>query len=154
MNGYAKIEEVATRKDTTQCFVAMWFNPSMDRAYEEGIRPAIESAGYKPLRIDRKEDLLDKIDDAIIAEIRRSRLVVADFTHGDSGARSGVYYEAGFARGLGIPVIFLCKEDRMDELHFDTRQFHHIAWSSPEELRERLRNRILASLGEGPVLSG
>ena len=47
---------------------------------------------------------MDKIDDEIIGEIRRSRFLVADFTHGDKGARGSVYYEAGFAYGLGLPV--------------------------------------------------
>lgn len=153
VDGYSEIEELENRAKTAQCFVAMWFDPSMDEVYKKGIEPAIESAGYKPLRIDRKEDLLDKIDDAIIAEIRRSRFIVADFTHGDDGARGGVYYEAGFAQGLGIPVLFLCRKDRIKELHFDTRQFPHIDWSNTNELRERLKNRILASLGEGPEMS-
>ena len=57
----------------------MWFNTSMNDAYEEGIALAIEDAGYKPVRIDRK-DHNNKIDDEIIAEIRRSRFLVADFT--------------------------------------------------------------------------
>ena len=59
----------------------MWFDESMDQAFEVGIEPAIEEAGYKPLRIDRKEHV-NKIDDEIIAELRRSRFVVADFTQG------------------------------------------------------------------------
>ena len=121
VDGLSKIAEAETGKDLSQCFVAMWFDTSMDEAYEKGIRPAIEETGYRPLRIDRTEDLLGKIDDAIVAEIRRSKFVVADFTHGKDGARGGVYYEAGFAQGLGIPVIFLCKKASIEQLHFDTR---------------------------------
>ena len=71
----------------------------------EGLRRGIEDAGYQALRIDKKEDVV-KIDDEIISEIRRSRFLVADFTQGNDGARGGVYFEAGFALGLGIPVIF------------------------------------------------
>ena len=152
VDGHSKIAEAETGQDFAQCFVAMWFNPSMDEAYEKGIRPAIEATGYRPLRIDRKEDLLGKIDDAIIAEIRKSKFVVADFTHGAGGARGSVYYEAGFAHGLDIPVIFLCRKESMDDLPFDTRQFPHIDWTTPDELRERLKSRILASLDEGPEL--
>ena len=101
------------------------------------------------MRIDR-DPSVDKIDDAIIAEIRRSRFLIADFTHGEDGARGGVYYEAGYAHGLGIPVIFTCHKDKIDELHFDTRQYAHIVWDSPEELRTLLRDRILARIEEGP----
>ncbi len=139
--------------DSSQSFIAMWFHESMAEAFEKGIKPAVEDAGYEPLRIDRKEHI-NKIDDEIIAEIRRSRFLVADFTHGEDGARGGVYYEAGFAHGLGIPVIFTCREDAVDTLHFDTNHYNHIVWSTPEELRERLRNRIRANIDNVPGSRG
>ena len=147
---HQRVEQLQAEKQTSQCFIAMWFNPSMDEAYERGIKPAVEQAGYTPMRIDRKDDLIDKIDGAIVAEIRRSKFLVADFTHGEQGARGSVYYEAGFARGMNIPVIFLCRNDMMEEVHFGTRQFFHIVWDSPDDLREELRNRIVAHMGEGP----
>lgn len=136
---------------TTQAFVAMWFDPSMNEAYQSGFRPAIAEAGYSSLRVDQKEHS-NKIDDEIIAEIRRSRFVVADFTcgivDGTEGqiaiARGGVYYEAGFAQGLGIPVIWTCRADSINHVHFDTRQYNHIVWSTPNELRQKLLNRIRA----------
>ena len=149
VDGYNHIAEGLMNVDSSQAFVAMWFTPQMKNAYGEGIEPAIIQAGYKPLRIDQKEHI-NKIDDEIIAEIRRSRLLVADFTQGDDGARGGVYYEAGFARGLGIPVIHTCRNDMAGKLHFDTRQFNHILWESPADLLTQLKNRILAVMGEGP----
>ena len=101
------------------------------------------------MRIDRKE-YLNKIDDEIIAEIRRSKFLIADFTEGDSGTRGSVYFEAGFAQGLSIPVIFSCRKDSFDKIHFDTRQYPHIVWNSPEELKASLFRRISAVLGNGP----
>ena len=71
-------------------------------------------------------------------------------THGEGGARGGVYYEAGFAYGLKIPVIFTCREDMFDKIHFDTRQYNHIGWAEPDDLVEPLKQRILARIGEGP----
>ncbi len=65
---------------------------------------------------------------------------VAHFT----GNRGGVYFEAGFALGLGIPVIWTCHKDRISDLHFDTRQYNHIDWKDVIDLRERLYNRIMA----------
>ena len=121
----------------------MWFDDSMDEAFEKGIEPAITEAGFRPLRVDRKEHV-NKIDDEIIAELRRSRFLVADFTHGEDGARGGVYYEAGFAHGLNLPVIFTCRKDMMKKLHFDTNHYNHIEWTTPADLREKLKNRILA----------
>ena len=150
--GHRRVADLSARSDTSQAFVAMWFDDSVVAVYPEGIAPAIRDAGYRPLRIDQKEHN-NKIDDEIIAEIRRSRFIVADFTQGDEGARGGVYYEAGFAHGLGLPVIFTCRQDGFDDLHFDTNHYNHIAWSTPEELREKLKNRILAVMNEGPELN-
>ena len=149
--GYQRIRELElTQKSSTFGFIAMWFDNSMDDAFNRGIAPGIRDAGYEPLRIDRTE-FEGKIDDQIIAEIRRSRFLVADFTQGEPGARGGVYYEAGFAHGLNIPVFFTCRADALGKVHFDTRQYNHITWETPEELRERLANRISAVIGDGPL---
>jgi hypothetical protein len=139
-------EMVGQRTTTSQAFVAMWFDESMKQAYENGFRKAITAAGYEPLRIDRKEHD-KKIDDQIIAEIRRSAFVVADFTE----HRGGVYYEAGFAHGLGRDVIFTCQREHMDKLHFDVRQYNTIAWERAQDIVAPLQNRILALFGAGPI---
>lgn len=150
-DGYAYLAELRKKAiDSQQAFIAMWFDETLLEALEKGIEPGIRDAGYEPVRIDRK-DHNNKIDDEIVAEIRRSRFLVADFTQGDSGARGGVYYEAGFAHGLNIPVIFTCREDAISSVHFDTRQYNHITWKTPEELRERLAKRVSATIGDGPL---
>ena len=128
--------------------IAMWFDHSMNQAYERGIKKAVEECGYKPLRIDKKPDV-NKIDDEIIAEIRRSGFVVADFTHDKkTGVRGGVYYEAGFAYGLGLEVIYSCRKGLEKELNFDTRQYHHILWETPADLCKQLTQRIRARVGD------
>lgn len=124
----------------------MWFDPSMTETYLQGIKLAIEDdTGYRSIRIDRSE-FNEKIDDRIIAEIKESRFVVADFTE----QRGGVYFEAGFAMGLGLPVIWLCRKDQIEKVHFDTRQYNHIVWETPSELREKLAIRIRATIGLRP----
>ena len=150
VEGYERLAELSTvRTDSSRAFVAMWFDRSMNQCWKEGFAPAIRQAGYKPVRIDHEEHL-GKIDDRIISEIRRSRFIVADFTHGDEGARGGVYYEAGFAYGLGIPVIYTCRKDLFDTIHFDTRQYNHIVWENHDELIKDLTSRITATIGQGP----
>ena len=149
VDGHSQIEEQETNALFNQGFVAMWFNDCTKEAYEKGILPGVKDAGYKPYRVD-KDDHIDKIDDKIIAEIRRSRFIVADFTHGGEGARGGVYFEAGFALGFGKPVFYTCRKDQIENVHFDTRQYNHILWETPEELREALANRIRAVLDQGP----
>ena len=152
VEGHTRVGEVENQErasDSSQAFVAMWINDRTEAAFEKGLRPGIEDAGYEALRIDKKEDVV-KIDDEIMSEIRASRFLVTDFTHGDGGARGGVYFEAGFAQGLGLPVIYTCHRDMVEYLHFDTRQYAHILWDEPEVLRVDIRNRIRARIGNGP----
>lgn len=153
-HGFGRLEEVSRHHPNTRnAFVAMWFDPSMAVAFEEGIAPALAAAGYAPVRVDRLHHT-GKIDDEIVAQIRRARFVVADFTCGTTSGearqaipRGGVYYEAGFAMGLDIPVIWCVRADQINDVHFDTRQFPHITWSTPAELRMALYNRVAAVIG-------
>lgn len=122
----------------------MAFAPKYDTAWTAIIKPGIIAAGYRPFRVDQQEHA-DKVDDLIMAEIRRSKFLVADF----SGQRGGVYFEAGFAHGLGRPVIWMCCDEEKDKLHFDTRQYNHILYLDSADAQAKLRNRIIAMLGEG-----
>ncbi len=138
---YAQLE--AERPKSTAAFVAMWFASEMEPSYDDGFYPALYDLGYDPIRVDR-EEYLGKIDDFIVASIRKSGLLVADFT----GMRTGVFFEAGFGLGLGIPVVWTCREDSLSKLgeHFDTRQFNHLPWKDPADLKARLRTRIEAAV--------
>jgi len=142
--GYQRIDELRrTGRDSNQAFVAMWFDVQMDDAWKEGIKPALEEdTGWKALHMGALEHN-EKIDDRMIAEIRRSGLLVADLT----GHRQNVYFEAGFAMGLGIPVIYTCREDEAsdEKVQFDTRQYKYISWTEPTDLRQKLRERIEAT---------
>lgn len=129
--------------DSSQAFVAMWFDPSTDSAWINGIKPAIENTGYMPYRVDNDLSNLGRIDAKIEAEIKQSRFLVADVT----GGRQGVYYEAGYAMGLGLPVIWSVRDDCQEDMHFDTKQYRHIIWSTPERLAEELEASVIASIG-------
>jgi hypothetical protein len=132
-----------------RAFIAMSFAESMYNVWRDGIEKGIRDAGYEPIRMDNQEHN-NKICDEIIAEIRRSKFVVADFT----GHRGGVYYEAGFAAGLGIPVVFTCRHDDKENIHFDVRQFNTILWQDETDLSAKLAARISATIGDGPVCPG
>lgn len=142
-HGWEKIASMQTVHNAVkrQAFVAMWFDPQMEPFYLNGIRPAVEEDGTKCIRIDLKEHN-NKICDEIIAEIRRSKYVIADF----SGERGGVYFEAGFAFGLSRPVIWTVRKSDLAKVHFDTRQYNHLVYETAEELRQKLSNRIKATI--------
>ena len=145
-DGHVHLDAMREEPKGRQVFVAMWFDSGMADAYEHGIAPGIQDAGFIPVRIDEKKNA-NRIDDDIINEIKKSRFVVADMTHGAHGVRGSVYYEAGFALGHGLEVIYCCRQDCMEGLVFDTRQYHHIVWETPVELRRKLAERIRARIG-------
>ena len=132
-----------------QAFVAMSFKDELTSLWNDGIKAGVAVAGYAPLRIDGKEHN-NRIDDEIIAEIRKSRFIVADLT----GNNAGAHFEAGFAMGLGKPVIWTCreKEVKAKKVHFDTRQYSIVTWADGNipDFARRLALRVEATLGHGP----
>jgi nucleoside 2-deoxyribosyltransferase len=124
-----------------RCFVAMSFHESLDDAYHTGIRRGIEDAGMDPRRI-KEIATTEKICDRLLAEIRAAECVLADLTQ----FRPNVLFEAGYALALGKPVIYTCRADEFDAAvsHFDTRQYPHLKWTEPADLRTTLRDRLRA----------
>ncbi len=93
--------------------------------------------------IDEKE-YNTQITSEICKEIKESRFVVADLTQ----QRGGVYYEAGYALGMGKDVIFCCDEADSQNIHFDVAQINTIYWKDTEDLYSKLKERIQATMEE------
>ncbi len=143
--GHIRIEELRKQRIGKNAFVAMWFDDTMNDAYEQGIEKGIKAAGYEAVRIDKKHHN-NKIIDEIMVEIKSSAFVVADLTEHNKG----VYFEAGYALGLGLPVIWTCKDTDLENLHFDIRQYNCVTWKENElgDFAENLKYRIINTLGD------
>lgn len=159
-DGLSYNEKYLQKSKMNQCFVAMWFNPETDDLWKKAIKPGCLDAGYNPVRIDKHQHN-NNIVDEILAGIRKSRFLIADF----SGQNRGVYYEAGFAKGLGKEVIQLCREDHFEKkidkdtnmpisdifMHFDNVQINTLLWVKGEEekIMDRIQFRIESVFGHG-----
>ncbi len=146
-SGWQELERIEqSGAESSNAFIAMWFDHERDKVHDT-IQAAIATSGYKPIRVDKVEHV-NRIDDEIIARIRQSKFLVADFT----GHRNGVYFEAGLMLGLGRPVIWLCRDQDLKDVHFDTRQYNTITYTDDEleKLKSALQYRIEAIMGEGP----
>lgn len=133
-----RIQPIASRK----AFVAMRFNQEMLPLFASAFRPAIEAANYEAIR-SGDPDHNERIDARIMADILACKFLVADFTY----ASQGVYFEAGYALGLGRPVIWTCRQDRMEQdRHFDTTQYNYVVWQDAADLIPNLRDRIIATI--------
>lgn len=145
--GYEYLESLKHNHQDSQIgFCAMWFSETVLPIWSKAIQPAIIDAGFDAKRIDGHQHN-NRIDDEIIAMLRRSKFVVADFT----GQRGGVYFEAGFALGLGLQVIWTCKKSELKDVHFDNRQYNFLIWEEDRlaEFKTALQNRIEATIGRG-----
>lgn len=134
------IEIIENGSQSKRCFIAMSFSEELKET-RSAIKLAVERTGFQPILIDEIHYDADvTINDALIAEIKKCKFLVADFTQ----HKHGVYFEAGFALGLKRPVIYLCEQDEFGDTHFDTNHYPHIIYSDLENLRESLENKIEA----------
>jgi nucleoside 2-deoxyribosyltransferase len=145
VSGWRKIEELRKEHITKkQAFVAMAFD---DQTIEirEGFRKAIAKAGYTMSIMDEKEHN-NQIVPEMLYEIERSRFVVVDVTYPNHGA----YYEAGYASGLGKEVIVCCRKTEHDNEetrpHFDIAQKAIVVWENIDDLIDKLKRRIEATI--------
>ena len=127
------------QQPSDKVFVAMSFASKMDDAWLKGIKKAIESIGYHPVRIDEFQHTND-ISSEIHDQIKKAKFVVADLTD----QNNGVYYEAGYAKGKGKDIFYTCRRDHKENIHFDIRQYNCIFWENDEELKSELQKRIEA----------
>lgn len=122
----------------SRVFIAMSFDEKLLNV-KEALSKAIQSEGLLPILIDEKEHS-NQIVPEIFSEIDKADFVVADLTQ----HKTGVYYEAGYAKGKGKVVIFTCRKDDFEGKHFDVAQDNMIVWKDEKDLMERLIRRIEA----------
>lgn len=109
--------------------------------YDDAISPAGSETGFEAIRIDRVHPgIAQTINDAIIAEIKKSKFLISDYT----GQRGGVYFEAGYALGKDRKVIYTCPEIDKDHLHFDVNHFPIIFYKDATDLKTKLKMKIEA----------
>ena len=135
-----QIEITESGDNSNNCFVAMSFGQNMTEI-REAIKLAIIETGFQPILIDEIHiDSERTINDEIIASIKKSKFCISDFTE----QKDGVYFEAGYALGRGLKVIYTCNEEWFKLTHFDTNHFPHIIYSDPITLKEKLKFKIEA----------
>lgn len=138
-----------TRMDEPFVFVIMPFESKFADAYNLGIKPACEAAGASCQRVDEQifvANILQRIYD----EITRADIVVADMT----GRNPNVFYEAGFAHGVGKQVILVTQKG--DEIPFDLKHYPFVIYENITMLKSELEKKVrwcLSHPNEGAIRS-
>ena len=140
--GPRKIVLSVSPADDQICFVIMSFSgdPGLQDFYDNAIKPTVEALGYRCERVD-EQDFNGSIRDQIVHDIEVARFIIADVTQ----ARPNCYYELGMAHALGKEVIHITHS--IDDVHFDIRDFNFIVYRRQHELADKLRKRIMATVG-------
>jgi hypothetical protein len=121
-------------EDEKLVFVICSFLPDMEPAFE-AISAAATSVG---LRAERVKDVVGdyRITEKMLSMIRRAHFVVADLTH----ERPNVYFELGYARGIGKRVITILREGT--ERHFDIYDWTYLKYIDSRPLERLLIERF------------
>lgn len=140
--GWNRLQELQGASTSSRyAFLARRFtNPDLDELYEKCLLPAVKQTGYDLRTATQKAGHIDAI---VEDEIRRCRFLIADLSDDNAGA----YWEAGFAEGIGKPVIYICRDDL--KTHFDTDHRQTVRWhparlgETAARLKAVVRNTLL-----------
>ena len=154
--GWLRFQELQHQAvNSRRAFMAMPFGEhELDGVFLDHFKPAAKRAGFDLYRLD-EQPKAGLIDDRLRLEIRRSRFLVADLTHGNAGA----YWEAGYAEGLGRPVIYTCRRDAFDDPqkkpHFDTNHHLTVVWELGDagKAADQLTTTIRVTLPSEAILA-
>jgi len=151
--GWAKYESTKSGLSPGKYgFLAMKFGDSiLDGFVKNHLKPYIkEKLGFEVIDL-RDVPKAGIIDNLMREQIRDSAFVIADLTHDNSGA----YWEAGYAEGLGKPVVYICENSKFEEktTHFDTNHCTTVMWSveNPTDFQHKLVATLRRSLNLFPT---
>ena len=122
-------------------FLIMPINDSMEEEHNAiiGAPAHIKAKSYHIERVDTiRGDY--KINDQIIACINKAELIIADL----SQERQNVYFELGYARGVGKEVLSVARKGT--KLHFDINGFKTEFYTGPMDLQKKVVDYLRARL--------
>ena len=136
IDGWQRFEELRqVNKESKQTFMAMKFDEEQIKFIKEHLAPVVKETGFTLnllTDIPSKENL---IDNKLRVAIKQSRFLICDLTHCNAGA----YWEAGYAEGLKLPVIYICEQsafeddDKTKRPHFDVNHQEIFRWDNSDK---------------------
>ena len=118
-------------------FIAMPINqddPELEDVLDS-IKEAADRCGIQAERIDEPESN-ERITDRILESIQKAEYVIVDLTN----SRPNVFYEAGFAHGIGKIPIYIAKQGT--KLEFDIKDYPVIFFKNMKQLKDSLEKRL------------
>ena len=128
--------EVAYQVQEGYVFVAMPIGPAnpFDDVLD-AIKETCKNCGLTAERVDEAQ-VNERITDRILESIQKAEYVIVDLTE----SRPNVFYEAGYAQGIGKLPIYIARSGTV--LEFDLKDYPVIFFESYRELKQNLEARL------------
>ena len=101
----------------------------------DGIKEAASRCGIQAERVD-DPDTNERITDRIVESLRKAEFVIVDL----SKQKPNVYWEAGYAHGIGKIPIYIAR--RGTEVEFDLKDYPGIFFKNLKHLKDSLEERM------------
>lgn len=133
-DGWREAAANAGDKRLKPCYILISDDEKLHSVWQERLFPKIEQCGYLPHLLTQMNKR-EKLDLQLMAE---SKLIIADLTN----QSPEVYYAAGYAHGLNIPVIWTVNNSYSDKLSVQIKDIRPIAWDTADDLAALLQQRL------------
>lgn len=135
--GWNEAAASAGGKKLKPCFVLISDDENSNTEWLEKLLPKIEQFGYQPRLLTHSNTQNSEMYSLEL--IADSKLIIADLT----GQSPEVYFTAGYAFGLNIPVIWTVNSSDADNLFVQINDIRPIVWDDAEELAVILQQRLI-----------
>lgn len=134
------VRNLSVKTAKPKAFIVMQFTDEFNMLFSEVIKPTCVSYGFECIRADNIYSNGLIIGD-ITKSIKEATVIIADITPNNAN----VYYEVGYAHGIGKPTILLSDKKR-EALPFDLAGFRTLFYDNTiggkTIVEERLKNHL------------
>lgn len=119
------------------CLVLLSDSDVWSKEWTEKVLPKIEQCGYMPRLFNIRDTATP--EPYSMEQIAESKLIIADL----SGQAPEVYFAAGYALGLNIPVLWTVKSNNDEKLFIPSVDIRPILWDTVEELASLVLQKLI-----------
>lgn len=134
--GWNEAATSAGGKKLKPCLILISDDEGARIEWQEKLLPKIEQCGYLPRLI--AHSTAQNGEKYELQQIADSKLIIADLT----GLSPEVYFSAGYALGLNIPVIWTVQSNSADKLFIQIQDVRPLVWDTADELAVILQQRL------------
>ncbi|CAM4352484.1 hypothetical protein [Paenibacillus typhae] len=134
--GWNEAAASAGGKKLKPCSVLLSANDELTALWQENLLSTIGQYGYLPSVLTHPA--ANDSGQYPLEQLAESKLIIADLT----GRSAGVYFAAGYALGLGIPVIWTVHSSGAAQLDVQLHDIRPLVWDTAEELAVLIRQRL------------